>query len=102
MQIVQGDVFCCKVEKIPEMAKKEKHLILAEGEATGHFHKVSEGNAVLYTIPDSVDKFLEVLSDNATITHEEHKPITLSKGIYKVGIVQEYDYDAEEIRQVRD
>lgn len=102
MLIVQGDVFCSKVEKVPSNAKKENNLILAEGEATGHFHKVTTGVATLYTIPDSVDKFLEVISDIATITHEEHKPITLPKGTYKIGIVKEYDYDAEEARQVRD
>ena len=102
MQIVQGDVFCCKVEKIPEGAKKADNLILAEGEATGHFHRVATGEAVLYTIPNSVDKFLEIISETATVTHEEHKPITLPKGIYKIGIVSEYDYDLEEARQVRD
>ena len=102
MQIVQGDVFCCKVESIPAGAKKENHLTLAEGEASGHFHKVSVGVAELYTIPDSVDKFLKVISDTATITHEEHKPVVLPKGTYKIGIVKEYDYDLEEARQVRD
>ena len=102
MQIVQGDVFCLKVESVPSGAKKEKHLTLAEGEATGHFHRVTTGEAVLYSIPNSVDKFLEVISESAVVTHEEHKPITLPKGTYKIGIVQEYDYDAEEARQVRD
>ena len=61
MQIVQGDVFCCKVEVIPGGAKKENEAILAEGETTGHMHRVTTGEAILYTIPNSVDKFLEVI-----------------------------------------
>lgn len=34
--------------------------------------------------------------------HEEHKPVSLGKGIWKVGIVREYDPFEEEARKVRD
>jgi hypothetical protein len=36
------------------------------------------------------------------VRHEEHRPVTLDPGIWKVGIVREYDPFLEEIRMVKD
>jgi hypothetical protein len=36
------------------------------------------------------------------LTHEEHKPLTVPTGVYKVGRVREYDYFAEMERRVVD
>jgi len=38
----------------------------------------------------------------ATVEHQEHKPVRLDKGIYRVGIVREVDPFSEEIRSVKD
>jgi hypothetical protein len=37
-----------------------------------------------------------------TIVHEEHKPVTIPAGKYKVKRVQEYDHFAEEAKNVAD
>jgi len=95
----QGDVLMFAVESIDE-SKKLNHLVLAEGEATGHMHKVTNGLAELFETGST--KYLKVLSEEATITHEEHKPITIPKGLYKIGIVREYDHFLEESRNVAD
>jgi len=94
----QGDVLIKKCEKV--LGEKLNHLVLAEGEATGHKHRVTSGEGELYEHEGTL--FLKVLSDTATITHEEHNPITIPKGDYEIGIVQEYDHFAEEARNVQD
>jgi hypothetical protein len=37
-----------------------------------------------------------------TVTHEEHGPVELPKGIYKVEQVREYDYFSQQARRVYD
>jgi hypothetical protein len=99
MMYQQGDVLIKKVKSFSG-GKKLDHLRLAEGEATGHAHKVSEGKAELYE-KDGI-MYLRVNSDTATVTHEEHKEIELSRGDYEINIVQEYDHFEEEARNVVD
>jgi hypothetical protein len=45
---------------------------------------------------------LKIFSDKATITHDEHAPIIVPKGDYKINIVREYDHFNEESTRVRD
>ena len=39
----QGDLLIVKVSKIPDGVVKKTSLVLAEGEATGHMHKLDCG-----------------------------------------------------------
>jgi hypothetical protein len=98
----QGDVIFVAVGAEPKLGKQIKSLILAEGETTRHKHQVISGVAELYEIPDTVDKFLRIISDKAEVKHEEHNTVVLPKGDYIVRIAKEFDYDLEEARQVRD
>ena len=94
----QGDVILRKVKEIK--GKKLKHLVLAEGEHTGHKHQIIKGDAELYEHEGTL--FLRVLSDSATLAHEEHAHQVIEKGDYQIGIVREYDHFGEEIRSVAD
>lgn len=96
--IVQGDVFLVP-SKIPETAKKKPGKTLAYGEATGHHHSVIENEVALYE--DNGTLYLKA-DKKVTVSHQEHKPITVPAGEWKVGIVQEYDPFEEEARNVRD
>lgn len=87
MKYRQGDVLIQSVEQI--QGKKLSHLVLAEGEATGHKHIISEGDAELYQHEGTL--FLKVLSEEALLTHEEHKEIKLPKGNYEIKIQREYE-----------
>ena len=97
MFIQQGDVLI-KSGKIK--GKKLNHLTLAKGEATGHHHTITEGEAELYEHEGTL--FLKVVSDKATLTHQEHHAIEIPQGEYEIGIVREYDHFAEEARNVAD
>ena len=86
MNYRHGDVLLKIVDK--SKGKKLKHLILAEGEVTGHLHQITKGDAELYD--DNGTLYLHVDSDNAELTHEEHKTIILPKGDYEITIQREY------------
>lgn len=89
MNFRHGDVIIKKVSQVK--GKKLNHLTLAEGEVTGHAHKITEGEAILYEHKGTL--FLRVDSDNALLTHEEHKTIELPKGDYEIQIQREHSPD---------
>lgn len=94
----QGDLLIKKVLTIK--GKKLNHLTLAKGEATGHSHTITEGQAELYEKNGTL--FLRVNSETAKLTHQEHKEINIPAGDYEINIVKEYDHFEEELRNVRD
>ena len=95
----QGDIFIAKATEIPRGAEPRPGCVLAEGEVTGHSHRVDErGAARLYA--HSASLFLEVLADRARVVHDEHGPITLPRGIYRVWRQREYTPQA--VRVVQD
>jgi hypothetical protein len=88
--IRQGDVILMPMQRAVAMGDKRlPHLTLAEGEVTGHRHRISDGKAELYE-KDGV-LYLKVLSETATLTHEEHKPIQIPQGNWMVRIQREYE-----------
>jgi hypothetical protein len=95
----QGDIFICQTKALPAGAEPRPHCVLAEGEVTGHSHRVAaDGGARLFAHPDSL--FLEVIAATAVVVHEEHGPITLPRGVYRVW--RQREYSPEAIRIVRD
>ncbi len=94
-----GDVLVQLVDKIPSTAKKQKHLTLAEGEVTGHSHRIANrDHAELYRDGDQL--FLNVTHDPAALIHQEHAQIDLPKGFYRVW--RQREYTPERIVIVRD
>jgi hypothetical protein len=99
MQYRHGDVMVEKVKSIPEDARKQQHVTLAEGELTGHSHRIEEkGAAVMYR--DGNQLFLEITAKAASLVHQEHGTIQLPQGIYRVW--QQREYTPERIVTVRD
>lgn len=94
-----GDLLVAAVKKIPSDARKLRHLVLAEGELTGHSHRIAEADAaVLYQDLDSL--YLNVTGTRATLVHQEHGPIQLPRGTYRVW--RQREYSPQSIRTVRD
>lgn len=98
MYYQQGDVIIEAVSGVN--GRKLPHLTLAQGEATGHHHTVTCGDADLYE--ENGTLYLHVESDEAQVTHQEHGTVTLPKGDYRIRQVREYDHFAEEARKVVD
>ena len=103
IQIQHGDVLLQKVRILPDgakvVARRNGVVIVAEGEATGHCHTITERGAALLELKGELS--LEV-TEPVTITHEEHKPLPIPEGIYKIGTVKEYDYLQDMERKVID
>lgn len=97
----QGDVII-KESKIPDGLKKADDLILAEGELTGHLHRITKGQAERYVNTALGLMFLKVLSDFAEVSHEEHESIILPMGEYEITRQREWDWFSEETRRVSD
>lgn len=102
MAIQQGDVRITKAV-IPNGAKAVKRAkrgwVLAEGEHTGHAHVIEKENVEMF----EKGGVLYLKNDvEATVVHEEHKPVTLPPGTWKIGIVREYDYFKDMTRKVVD
>lgn len=104
--IQQGDVLFHPVNRLPEKKKKKKQsnglVTFALGEATGHHHSaVATAGLDLYE-DDHGTLWCAVPEDGAKVTHQEHKPVNLTEGFYRIGVVQEVDHLADEVRQVAD
>lgn len=97
-----GDVLLFRVG-VPEGAvrrpREERGLVLAEGEATGHAHTITDDGCALLEHDGRV--FLAV-EKPVTLRHEEHKPQVVQPGEYEVRRVQEVDPFNEEVHSVSD
>jgi hypothetical protein len=91
----QGDVLLVECGDVPADAKPLKRqrgkLILARGEVTGHHHAVLERDAELVESESAKAVFLKIMgSGPALLTHQEHAPIEVPPGTYRV--VQQREY----------
>ena len=89
----QGDVLLVAVDTLPEQAQPEPRrgrIVLAEGEVTGHAHAVEERDARTFT--HDGQRYL-LAKSKAQLIHEEHAPIAVPPGAYRVVIQREYEPD---------
>lgn len=110
--IQQGDVLFFRIDSLPEgLTVKEGarpgFVTFAEGEVTGHHHsavigKVGGCDTDNITLYEKDGVLYCAVAGETEVTHQEHRPVTLPPGNYRVGIVREYDPFEKEIRDVRD
>lgn len=101
----QGDVTFIKNELIltGELEKHDGNFVLALGEHTGHKHVITVERPEDMKIQKlGFESFLISLLSSATITHEEHKPIVIEPGTYRVGKERELDHFSKVTRSVVD
>ena len=100
------------------------NVVLAFGEVTGHSHQfkpeemLNDGSDKLLSYHDINSKYseggssdviedeakaIQVLADEGmTLYHEEHAPITVPPGRYRVKIVQQFDHMTQTVSRVWD
>jgi hypothetical protein len=100
MRFRHGDVLIMAPVPLPAEAKRRESNVVAEGEATGHAHRISHGS-----VWETDGGLMLCADDGAALTHEEHcrleLPRTVKGTAYPIIIQREYD-DAQEWRQVAD
>lgn len=104
MQLQQGDVTFERISQLPAGARTvpptTRGYVLAEGEATGHAHVIDPATVLEMREKDGV--LYARISESTQALHEEHRPVNLAPGLWRIGRVQEYDHFAEEARNVAD
>lgn len=104
-EALHGDVIVTKIELPGDFASmpQVKDSCLAYGEVTGHVHMVvgNEADFELRECPKTKTRHLRVVNP-VTLKHQEHSPIVLPPGGYRIGIQREYDPFEKLIRQVAD
>ena len=117
-KIQQGDVLLLKVDEQTFNVNKinyhttqhDKRAVLAEGEATGHYHAVYMDdmldNAGITLCKNSEydrqNRGIIVTGAPVELRHEEHNTITLEPGYYLQRIVNEHDHVSGITRRVAD
>ena len=104
----QGDVLIERVDALPAGATDVtdgNRIVLAHGEVTGHAHAIYEpqtkalprGKARMWSA--GAERYIQVIEATA-VKHEEHAPVALDHGVYRV--VHQREYTPEEIIRVAD
>lgn len=86
-----------------ELVTHKGSVVLALGEQTGHKHvitvpKIDDMEA--RKLPDG--GWILTLKTDGTVTHEEHGPVVIPAGVYRVDKEREVDHFAEVTRKVVD
>lgn len=114
----QGDVLLVKTDRRPtkrfrrQRRDAERRIVLAEGELTGHAHAIADLGAALWEQRAArgerrhdgheFERLLRVTRP-VTLRHEEHDPVPLAPGTYRVLGQREYEPDSEDaLVRVRD
>jgi len=77
----QGDILFKKIDTLPKSLTEKLDNVVAEGEVTGHAHLLMNG--ALFELINSEDLFIQA-GENTKLIHNEHLPIKLEQGNYRV------------------
>lgn len=94
----QGDVLIERLPSMPEIRTVavepvDGRHVLARGEKTGHHHSIPAEGAVM-EVSDARNVFLRIMTPTAVV-HQEHEPIPLAPGTYRVWMQRTYEPDRE-------
>ena len=95
----QGDVLIVPVAQMPAEVEllpgDGDRIVLAHGEVTGHAHAIRGECAALFRDPKLAAIFMLVPGDKSVmLEHEEHAPIAVPPGAYRIVRQREYSRDA--------
>lgn len=97
-QVRQGDVLIVRDDDAPidgvEIQREGDRVVLAYGKATGHAHAIRTRTGKLHAVREAQAGVIGVLAlaRASTLRHEEHAPIRLPAGRYR--IVRQVEYVA--------
>ncbi|MCW8133166.1 MAG: hypothetical protein KIS92_22670 [Planctomycetota bacterium] len=96
----QGDVMIEWVNRFPAEAKRCSTVVLASGDSTGHSHRMQNETDAWIFEDASGALFLQVVAESAVLEHDEHRAITIPRGMYRVW--KQREFDPEDEREFRD
>lgn len=96
-----GDLLIRRISELPTNIRPTNTTVLAEGEVTGHKHRLVGGQAQVFENEQS-QKYFTVSQSPAELVHEEHNKIVIEEGTYVVVQEREFNPFEEAVRQVTD
>jgi hypothetical protein len=105
MYIRQGDILFERIDNADNSKVKLDTKTVALGEITGHSHSFAKSEQVLLSkrIDEDIPTQLQVLEEGgATLTHQEHLPIHIPKGVYRIRREQSYNPFLKNIQRSAD
>jgi len=92
----QGDILFAQISKQefdrkPRWIEPNRSGVVARGETTGHIHQL-DGNGVLFGDREGL-MWVVVEEETAEVRHNEHAPIELPQGFYRVIVQREFTED---------
>jgi len=100
-QLRHGDVILTRCKD--QEGEPTALAVLAEGEATGHAHRLRPGEGgTIALVERGGARYAIVVDEDATLDHEEHGAVAIAPGTYEVRIQRTYDYLSEMERKVID
>lgn len=100
----QGDLIIRQVEDDGvQRASVGKTHVLAEGEKTGHLHKLESTKEIHVhgRLENGTNVWMRLMGET-TLVHDEHAAIALEPGLYNVTQEREYDYAEARAHDVSD
>ena len=102
--IRQGDVLLVAIEKqIPMGLVSKSEVILAEGELTGHAHRLTGTEVYEWAIDGQ--RYVQVKGGSGSLSHEDHDPVPVAvvapDTTYRIVPQQEWNL-ADQWQKVRD
>jgi len=111
----QGDICLIRTDNVPaNLVRKpteDSAVTVGFGEVTGHHHTIQD--AVWYVAPETTVEDLHqfalgngtvpvfvALDEASVLTHQEHAPISLDAGVWRV--LRQREYTPERVLSVRD
>jgi hypothetical protein len=91
----QGDLLFLEIDKIPNYAAEVPTKVILRGEATGHSHRLENGQLLRY----GSQMYIKA-QPQTKIVHEEHATINLEIGFWMV--VRQREYSPWKITNVMD
>ncbi len=92
----QGDILLISIPQLPTGCRKTKSKIILQGELTGHCHRITNG--IVYHLGS--DQLFVQIDEPSSLIHDEHAPIELPVGIYRV--IRQQEYVGNQPRKVMD
>lgn len=98
----QGDVLLKEVTTIPKDAQISHTDIVAEGEKTGHNHRL-DGSFQLFQLSKNNESVMYLEIEQETkLVHQEHNRVMIPKGLYVVVHERQYNPFADiKLRETR-
>jgi hypothetical protein len=106
----QGDIILERIYQIPkqiinhqQQQQTQDNYIIAHGES-GNQHRMSKHVLIFENSENKNEKerYVQVLSQDTYLVHQEHKSIHIPQGIYKIRREREYNAFESAIRQVQE